>query len=431
MADQWYYTQNDERQGPVTPEELKELANSGQLKPDDLIWKKGMKDWIEAAKLSGLIPSELADAPPPLPKSVPAVHVAPSPVVAVPQQAADPLDFLSASSTAQSAAEPPVRQPAETAPAPADESFDVASLATSATRAFTEPAQAKFKKKAKGMFDSLAATGKAAGQLIAKQTERTKLLKVSLPSAYQELGRHVYNADLHRTEFAEQYPPIDTLVAEKQALEAQPKGAGMADKAKAAARAAQVQTVKMRINHALATLGEAVYEQHGEQSGPEELIRPIANHRSRLATLNADIRLLSQAQKGQLLTPKRLAIGAVAAASLLVLLMVYWAGSAVVGGRSGGGFFGGGGTVGGSGRDYKEGYQQGEYEAEEMASKFNSTNYAPMKKLMREQVNQIADEHLKAYKECVEKFGPGDPSTQRVGGRHDGFRTTLSKAGVL
>ena len=25
------------------------MANSGQLKPDDLIWKQGMKDWIEAA----------------------------------------------------------------------------------------------------------------------------------------------------------------------------------------------------------------------------------------------------------------------------------------------------------------------------------------------------------------------------------------------
>ena len=33
----------------MTPEELKEMANSGQLKPDDLIWKQGMKDWIEAA----------------------------------------------------------------------------------------------------------------------------------------------------------------------------------------------------------------------------------------------------------------------------------------------------------------------------------------------------------------------------------------------
>ena len=93
--------------------------------------------------------------------------------------------------------------------------------------------------------------------------------------------------------------------------------------------------MKMRINHALAALGEAVYEQHGEQSGPEELVRPIADHRSRLATLNADIRLLSQAQKGQFLTPKRLAIGAVAAASLLVLLIVYWAGSAVMGGGGG------------------------------------------------------------------------------------------------
>ena len=79
MADQWYYTQNDERQGPVTPEALKEMANSGQLTPDDLIWKKGMKDWIEAGTATGLIPSELADVPPPLPESMPPVHAAPAP----------------------------------------------------------------------------------------------------------------------------------------------------------------------------------------------------------------------------------------------------------------------------------------------------------------------------------------------------------------
>ena len=93
MADQWYYTQNDERQGPVTPEELKELANAGQLKPDDLIWKKGMKDWIEAGTATGLIPSQLPDLPPPLPESIPPVHAAPSPhaqSAAIPDKARGP-----------------------------------------------------------------------------------------------------------------------------------------------------------------------------------------------------------------------------------------------------------------------------------------------------------------------------------------------------
>ena len=324
MADQWYYSQNDQRHGPVSTEQLKQLANSGQLKSCDLIWKQGMKNWVEAGKATGLIPPELADAPPPLPKSLPAVHVAPTAVASAPtpEQAEDAIDFLSATSAAQPSGKPTARRPAETAPAPADESNDVAALASSATRASAETTQARFKKKAKGMFGSLAATGKAAGQLIAKQTERTFLLGGTLPSAYEKLGRHVYDANLYRTEFAEQYSSIDKLLAEKQALETQPKGTGMAGKAKAAGRAVQLHTLWATADQALKALGQAVYEQHGEQSGPEELVRPIADHRSRLTTLNAEITRLSEAQKGQLLTPKRLAIGAAVAVGLFVLWAV-------------------------------------------------------------------------------------------------------------
>lgn len=66
--EQWYYTSNGERAGPVRAVELKALASSGGLGPDDMVWKEGMKDWIKASSVKGLIPTALqvATAPPPL-----------------------------------------------------------------------------------------------------------------------------------------------------------------------------------------------------------------------------------------------------------------------------------------------------------------------------------------------------------------------------
>lgn len=54
MAAQWYYTKGEERQGPVSSEELKSLAQSGALAPEDLVWKEGMDEWRPAASLKGL-----------------------------------------------------------------------------------------------------------------------------------------------------------------------------------------------------------------------------------------------------------------------------------------------------------------------------------------------------------------------------------------
>ena len=64
MADQWYYSGNGQRRGPVSEEELKQLAASGQLKPTDKVWRKGMASWATASTIEGLIPEQ--NEPPPL-----------------------------------------------------------------------------------------------------------------------------------------------------------------------------------------------------------------------------------------------------------------------------------------------------------------------------------------------------------------------------
>lgn len=59
MADDWYYTQRNERHGPVSPAKLKSLAAEGWLTPTDLVWKEGMPNWVPAGKVRGLFANPL------------------------------------------------------------------------------------------------------------------------------------------------------------------------------------------------------------------------------------------------------------------------------------------------------------------------------------------------------------------------------------
>jgi hypothetical protein len=53
-VDEWYYTKNNQQMGPVSWDELKQLAASAVLKPSDMVWKEGLVNWIKAEKREGL-----------------------------------------------------------------------------------------------------------------------------------------------------------------------------------------------------------------------------------------------------------------------------------------------------------------------------------------------------------------------------------------
>lgn len=57
MSTQWYYTENGQQQGPVSAQELRAYADSGRLRPTDLVWREGMANWVEAQKVKGLLPA--------------------------------------------------------------------------------------------------------------------------------------------------------------------------------------------------------------------------------------------------------------------------------------------------------------------------------------------------------------------------------------
>ena len=54
MSQEWYYSVDGGRQGPVSPAELKKLAEAGKISESDLVWKDGMADWVAAKSIKGL-----------------------------------------------------------------------------------------------------------------------------------------------------------------------------------------------------------------------------------------------------------------------------------------------------------------------------------------------------------------------------------------
>lgn len=70
MAIQWHYISNGQQCGPVTTDDLHELALDGNLHPDDLVWREGMADWAPAGKVKGLFDG-VTTKPPPKPPRVP------------------------------------------------------------------------------------------------------------------------------------------------------------------------------------------------------------------------------------------------------------------------------------------------------------------------------------------------------------------------
>lgn len=72
MPHNWHYAKGGEKHGPFTAAQLKNLAKTGQLSPDDLVWREDTKEWKKAGSVKGLFSSsdiqpQTTTSPPPLP----------------------------------------------------------------------------------------------------------------------------------------------------------------------------------------------------------------------------------------------------------------------------------------------------------------------------------------------------------------------------
>ena len=65
MAAEWFYSKAGKRFGPVSGQQLKELAAKGEIGPADQVWKEGMEKWVPAKAIKGLfdVAAKAATAP--------------------------------------------------------------------------------------------------------------------------------------------------------------------------------------------------------------------------------------------------------------------------------------------------------------------------------------------------------------------------------
>ena len=60
----WYFADGDEERGPVTEAQIRALIGTGNLKPEDLVWREGMDDWLPAREMPGLFKATVAATEP-------------------------------------------------------------------------------------------------------------------------------------------------------------------------------------------------------------------------------------------------------------------------------------------------------------------------------------------------------------------------------
>ena len=70
MESPWYIARHNQKYGPYSAEELQQLADSGKLAGEDLIWREGLGAWQPARVVLGQF-ARTPPAPPPLPSSRP------------------------------------------------------------------------------------------------------------------------------------------------------------------------------------------------------------------------------------------------------------------------------------------------------------------------------------------------------------------------
>ncbi|MDO4770184.1 MAG: GYF domain-containing protein [Brachymonas sp.] len=68
----WWYASGEQKFGPYSEAQLRDLAQAGHVGPNDLVWHHGLTDWVPATTIEGLLPAtpfapETPATPPDLP----------------------------------------------------------------------------------------------------------------------------------------------------------------------------------------------------------------------------------------------------------------------------------------------------------------------------------------------------------------------------
>ncbi len=61
----WWYAVGEQKFGPYSEAQLRELAQTGHIQRDDLVWHHGLEGWVPAPSIEGLLPALLPPRPQP------------------------------------------------------------------------------------------------------------------------------------------------------------------------------------------------------------------------------------------------------------------------------------------------------------------------------------------------------------------------------
>ena len=76
MSSRWYYTHDHGKRGPFSDQQLRDLADSGQIVASDTVWKDGVDQGVPARKVKNLFPPVVE---PPAPDAAAPAGVAQTP----------------------------------------------------------------------------------------------------------------------------------------------------------------------------------------------------------------------------------------------------------------------------------------------------------------------------------------------------------------
>ena len=159
-------------------------------------------------------------------------------------------------------------------------------------------------------------TAKAAGQLAAAQSKKTKLNTIDLPASYFALGKQVLESGRYNDQFPsehEQIKKLDEQIA-KNNERTEAEGSDFKQKMKAGAdnvkKAGLLKTTQVKRDSVLKTLGKTAFA--AQLNDPEfaGACKTIAEVNGKVELIDAEINRLSEIDKGKVVTPKRVLIGA-------------------------------------------------------------------------------------------------------------------------
>ena len=259
MSKKWFVSRGDNTRGPLTSDEVKQMALTGILHVSDMVRPAESSDWRQAGTIAGLFSAELSEArtPPPLPQLNPETSVHPS---------------------------SPTNSP------------EVSKLHQSTAKA-AETMQT-------GLADIMS-TAKQAKELASAHVRKTQITQLILPKAYLTLGKDVFSSERFQDELSVLFQRItatnDEIAKVKASTKERPQATDIKGKLQtgAASLLAQGQAAKLGLQRdsQFRALGKKSFELHGTESGTSDVVSPITTALDELQKIDARIAESSSGEK--------------------------------------------------------------------------------------------------------------------------------------